>query len=251
MIDWFRANLLTINLDKTECLLFNKNNCNSPLNLELELGSNIIKCTDQVKFLGLWIHNKLQWTQHTNTLLMKLKQNTNFLKVGNKFLSKASKKLVYYAHIYSHPTYGIVIWGNMTDSVTKRKIQKCLDIYFNLITHLPPTSVNYKKENMLNLEELILLENTKLSFKLQHHLLPIRLHNMLNSDSRLKSLEKIHHYETRNKNIPKLPSAKTKHYHSSFLFQSLRDYEIVPVETRNCTTLSTFITKMKRRLLKL
>ena len=65
MIDWFRANLLTINLDKTECLLFNKNNCNSPLNLELELGTHTIKCTDQVKFLGLWIDNKLQWTLHT------------------------------------------------------------------------------------------------------------------------------------------------------------------------------------------
>ena len=167
MIDWFRANLLTINLDKTECLLFHNSNCNSPLKLELELGDHIIKNTDQVKFLGLWIDRKLQWTMHTNTLLMKLKQNTNLLKIGNKFLNKLSKKLVYYAHIYSHITYGILIWGNMKDSVTKKRIQKCMDTCFNLITHLSPTPFNYKKENMLNLEELILLENTKLSFKLQ------------------------------------------------------------------------------------
>ena len=65
-----------------------------------------------------------------------------------------------------------------------------MDICFNLITHLSPTPLNYRKENMLNLEELILLENTKLSLKLQHHLLPVRLHSMLNSDSRMKSLEK-------------------------------------------------------------
>ena len=103
MIDWFKANLLTINLKKTECLLFHRNNSNSPLNLELELGTHTIKSTDQVKFLGLWIDTKLQWTLHTNTLLMKLKQNTNLLKVGNRFLSKSSKKLVYYAHIYSPP----------------------------------------------------------------------------------------------------------------------------------------------------
>ena len=53
-----------------------------------------------------------------------------------------------------------------------------------------PTPPNYKKENMLNLEESILLENTKLSFKLQHNLLPPRLHSMLTSDSKMKSLEK-------------------------------------------------------------
>ena len=205
MIDWFKANLLTINLEKTECLLFHRNNSKSPPNLELELGTHTIKSTDQVKFLGLWIDTKLQWTLHTNTLLMKLKQNTNLLKVSNRFLNKSSKKLVYYAHIYSHLTYGLPIWGNMIDSGTKKKLQRSMDICFNLITHLPPTPSNYKKESMLNLEELLLIENTKLAFKLQHHLLPVRLNNMLNSDSRMKSLEKRHHYETRNKNIPKLP----------------------------------------------
>ena len=125
-----------------------------------------------------------------------------------------------------------------------------MDICFNLITHLPPTPLNYKKENMLNSEELILLENTKLSFKMQHHLLPVRLHSMSNSDSRMKSLEKKYHYETRNKNIPQLPSAKTKHYHTSSLFQSLKDYEMVPLEIRNSKTLSTLTIKMKRKLLK-
>ena len=103
---------------------------------------------------------------------------------------------------------------------------------------------------MLNLEELILLENTKLAFKTATPSTPVRLHNMLNSDSRMKSLEKRHQYETRNKNIPKLPSAKTRHYHTSFLFQSLKDYEMVPLEIRNTKTLSTFIFKMKKKLLK-
>ena len=73
MIDWFKANLLTINLEKTECLLFHNSNCNSSLTLELELGDHTIRNSDQVKFLGIWIDKKLQWSMHTNTLLMKLK----------------------------------------------------------------------------------------------------------------------------------------------------------------------------------
>ena len=58
MIDLIKANLLTTNLDKTECLLFHNSNCKSSLTLELELGN----------------------LTNTNTLLMKLKQNTNLLK---------------------------------------------------------------------------------------------------------------------------------------------------------------------------
>ena len=188
MIDWFKANLLTINLDKTECLLFHNSNCNSSLTLELELGDYTIRNSDQVKFLGIWIDKKLQWSMHT--LLMKLKQNTNLLKIGNKFLNKASKKLVYYAHINSHITYGMLCGGNMIDNETKNKIQKCMDTCFNLITHLPPTPLNYKKEKILRLEELLLLENTKLSYKLQHSLLPPKLHSMLLSDSKKKTLVK-------------------------------------------------------------
>ena len=166
MIDWFKANLHTINLEKTECLLFHNSNCNSSPTIKLELGDHTIRNSDQVKFLGIWIDKKLQWNIHTNTLLMKLKQNTNLLKIGNKFLNKASKKLVYYAHLNSHITYGILVWGNMIDKETKNKIQKCMDTCFNLITHLPPTPLNYKKEKILRIEDLILLENTKLSYKL-------------------------------------------------------------------------------------
>ena len=72
----------------------------------------------------------------------------------------------------------------MIDKETKNKIQKCMDTCFNLITHLPPTPLNYKKEKILRLEDLIRLENTKLSYKLQHSLLPQKLHSMILSDSK-------------------------------------------------------------------
>ena len=73
---------------------------------------------------------------------------------------------------------------------------------------------------------------------------------MLLSDSKTKTLVKKHQYETRTKNLPKLPSAQTKKYHSSFLFQSIKDYENIPLEIRNSKTLPTFIINMKRKMLK-
>ena len=132
-----------------------------------------LQSSAHVKFLGLWIDQSLSWRSHVSNLIMKIKQNTHLLEVGNKFLSKSSKKLVYYAHIYSHICYGLFIWGNNLDNTTKNKIQKCMDKCFNLITHLPPTQVNFKREKMLNLDNLLYLENTKLGYKMEHNLLPI------------------------------------------------------------------------------
>ena len=162
---------------------------------------------------------------------MKLKQNTNLLQVGNKFLNNDSKKLVYYAHIYSHIVYGILVWGNMIENTRRNKLQKCMDDCFKLITYQPPTPLNYKKEKMLRLDDLIVLDNTKLSYKLQHNLLPLKLHEMLVSDS-------------------KRQSAQTKQYHSSYLFQSLKDFESTCPEIRNSNPLSTFTFRMKKKLLK-
>ena len=60
IIEWFKANLLTINLDKTECILFQGSNTNTQLYIDLELDEHRIRNTNQVKFLGLWIDQKLQ-----------------------------------------------------------------------------------------------------------------------------------------------------------------------------------------------
>ena len=111
LMDWFKANKLTLNLDKTVCVLFNNKSKNKELTLDI--GTYRLHSSETVKFLGVWIDNKMTWTKHISTLIVKLKQNMHLLKLSNKFLNKDTKKLIYYAHIFSHLTYGILIWGNM------------------------------------------------------------------------------------------------------------------------------------------
>ena len=252
MTDWFNANQLTINLGKTECILFpvqtTQNNLSSD-KLELVINGKELSSTNCTKFLGTWIDKKLQWKTHTSNLLMKIKQNINLLKVGNKFLNKSSKKIYYYAHIYSHIIYGLVIWGNMTDTTTLKKVQKCMDTCFNLITHNIPTTSNYKKEKMLRLEDLIKLENLKMGYKLEHLLLPKTIQDLLKTDSKDRSLVKTHPYHTRTKNVPNLPKAMTKSYHTSFLMNSIKEYEKLPLELRECKTLSGFVRHVKKKML--
>ena len=247
LIDWFKANKLTLNLDKTVCVLFN--NKSKTKELTLNIGTYKLHSSEIVKFLGVWIDNRMNWTKHISTLKVKLKQNMHLLKLSNKFLKKETKKLIYYAHIFSHLTYGILIWGNMINQGTKNKIQKILNPCFKLITGLAPTPDNFKKEQMLRLQDLIQLENRKLGYQLDKNLLPLNLHRLLWIDSRNKSLQKTHQYNTRDKHLPKLPKVNTKNYQRGFQFQSIKDYEATPVEIRNSSTLNSFVRKLKAYLL--
>ena len=121
-MDCFKANKLTLNLDKTVCVLFN--NKTKTKELTLDIATYKLHNSEIVKFLGVWIDDKMTWTKHMSTLMVKLKQNIHLLKLSNKFLTKETKKLIYYAHIYSQLTYGILIWGNMINQCTMNKIQK-------------------------------------------------------------------------------------------------------------------------------
>ena len=98
--------------------------------MTLDIGNYKLHNSEIVKFLGVWIDDKMAWTKHMSTLMMKLKQNMHLLKLSNKFLTKETKKLIYYAHIFSHLTYGILIWGNMINQGTMNKIQKTLKFLF-------------------------------------------------------------------------------------------------------------------------
>ena len=248
LMDWFKANQLTMNMDKTEFVLFSKNNSQSET-IDLDLDGIVLKSTTNVKFLGLWIDNKLTWKKHLGVLLVKLKQNTNLLKLGNKFLTKRVKKHVYYAHLYSHIIYGLVLWGNMLDQTSLNKIQTCMNKCFTLITHKEATKSNFKEERFLTLAQLIKLENSKFGYKLYHNQLPTKLQSLVVTDSKKKDLTKRHKYQTRSKKTLNFPQATTKMYHTSYLFQSLKEYNDIKLSDRNAKNIHCFATQRKKSLL--
>ena len=181
--------------------------------------------------------------------MIKIKQNTNLLKVSNKFLTKECKKIIYYAHIQSHICYGLSIWGNLTDNFTKSKIQKCMDTCFKLITHTTPNMKNYKNEKMLTLNQLIELENIKLGYKLHHNTLPVRLSNQIKTDSKNTALSKKHRYNTRHKRLLNLPLATNKLYHKSYLCKSIKCFNSLPPTITKISNYKSSVKKSKSLLL--
>ena len=122
--DWFRANKLTLNAEKTICVIFSPKNELSE-EIKLNLGGHIIPCQTETKFLGVWIDKNLNWKKQTDVLLIKLRQNVGLLKKSKNILDKNALRSVYYAHIHSHLSYAISVWGSMLSMKQIQNYKRC------------------------------------------------------------------------------------------------------------------------------
>ena len=112
LIDWFKANKLSLNLSKLVLLRFWRNEKEPRENLNIN--GLYIPEVDTTKFLGVHLDKNLSWDDHLTQLFNKLNNNHYLLSISKKFLSETNLVKLYYAHIYSHIKYGITAWGSMT-----------------------------------------------------------------------------------------------------------------------------------------
>ena len=214
--DWFKANKLTLNVDKTICVVFSpKGDTNSKI--DLKLGDFAIPCCTQTKFLGIWLDKSLDWNKHMDILLRKLKQNIGLLRKSKNMLDKKALRSLYYAHIHSHLSYSISVWGSMLNNKQIQKLQKVQKTCLGILEPTLKITDSLKKQRILKINQLVDLELNKLAFKLTHCLLPEKLAQCMISDAGGKSLKKSHKYMTRNKSIRTYPNLNEMFIKRAFL----------------------------------
>ena len=132
--DWFKANKLTLNIGKSVGLLFNLINRKGNTELEIKIEGQNIPLVNETKFLGVWVDSKLDWKIHTDKVLLKIKHNMNLLQQSKNLLPIHTKKILYYAQIHSHISYGLLVWGPMCSKDKLKKLQSMQNQCLKLIT---------------------------------------------------------------------------------------------------------------------
>ena len=67
--DWFRANKLTLNIDKTAMMLFRKNS--TTVALKITLNGETIPQVHATKFLGVLLDYRMSWSTHVDVIRKK------------------------------------------------------------------------------------------------------------------------------------------------------------------------------------
>ena len=119
LYDWLNVNKLSLNISKTNVLLFNIRNKNRNINMDLNINNIKVKQVSEIKFLGVIIDCKLNWKLQLNYVSSKLSRTIAILhKVKNK-LNMKSLILLYNALFLSHLNYCSNIWRNIFKSSLK------------------------------------------------------------------------------------------------------------------------------------
>jgi hypothetical protein len=123
IIEWFSSNKLVLNLEKTNITKFVMNN--SP-HCALNIGykDKYTEETANSKFLGLHLHNHLNWKDHTDQMIPKLSGACSAVRLMFHISNSNTLKSIYFAYFHSIIQYGTIFWGNSSNSRKIFTLQK-------------------------------------------------------------------------------------------------------------------------------
>ena len=239
LIDWFKANKLTLNLDKTSFVLFRPTGKKIDGDISLSVDNiNIIR-ENTVKFLGLYLDEHLKFDAHVKHVCSKLAKNLYMLRNVMHLVPKWALKTLYHSYIHSNFMYGLSIWGPLVAKSNLNRVKVLQKKALRTINHAKYNARTYdlcKKSRILLIDELIELELAKISYRYAHSSLPSPVQNLFQAN------DYNHNYQTRNRNNPRIQLHTSNIFNKSFLRKAPSIWTTLGQDTRNKQNLSSFCT---------
>ena len=155
IFEWLCANRLSLNVSKTEFIIFRPPS--KPLNERIVLRlnqTNIFEST-KIKYLGVILDSRLTWKHHITELCKKLSRAVGLLYKMKNFSTKFVLRSLYFSIFHSHLTYGLPVWGNAAEFYLAKikALQKRAIRAINFSDFIAPTEPLFKKSGILRLSD--------------------------------------------------------------------------------------------------
>ena len=239
---WLKANKIKVNSNKCSHIVFSyRNNSRIP---PITFGNGQISQSSSTRFLGILIDEKLQFSNHIQSIASKISKSIGILnKLKLIFPSNILLKL-YLTLIHPHLTYAIETWFSSPACFTNKLFtlqKKAIRIILGLPNN-SHTTQHFKSLKVLKLKDLYILKLCCMVFS--------SLNSSQNNLSLMLQAQYRHHtHNTRSGGELTLPRYRRTSSQSSFLFQSIKVYNSLPLNLRNCISITSFKINVKKYLL--
>ena len=174
--EWFRANRLSLNVAKTNYVLFGKRKkCLSDTNFAITINENLIERVTSTKFLGVYIDQDLNWKHHTAEIAKKISKSLGILNRVKYILPRSSLITLYRTMIHPYLIYCNIIWGgasllalNRLECLQKRALRLITCSYFRI-----PSNPLFIKLGILKLKDIHKYQSLMFLYKFKSNLLPL------------------------------------------------------------------------------
>ena len=246
VIEWFNSNRLSVNLDKTNYMIFQRRNYSfNPHSLVIKANDKYLKQTSYCKFLGIWIDENLNWKYHISQISNKLSKIVGiFTKIRWKFGKNILSQL-YYSLAYPHFIYCNTSWASTYVTNLSRIVilQKKLVRIINFSDYNAHTDPLFSNLKILKFEQINIYLTGIFVYKVTHELMPNIFQNFFrfNSD--------VHFHSTRNKENLYVPQYKTNVCKFAVRYHGPIVWNMIPLDVRKILSLCLFKKKLKSLLL--
>ena len=109
---WLRCNKLSINIKKTNYVIFRPSQKKFNHSFSLSIGGRSLIQSNVTKFLGVYIDEHLTWKYHINFVCKQIAKSIGILFRTRFYLSCKTKLMLYYTLIYPYITYCNSSWSS-------------------------------------------------------------------------------------------------------------------------------------------
>ena len=202
---WFKINKLSINIKKTNFILFSNNHKKLNENLTVLIDNVPITNVNSTRFLGVLIDKNLSWKPHISLISSKIAKTIGIIgKICYLLNTKVSLNL-YYSMIYPFISYCNIAWAS-THQTKLQPIFKLQKRAMRIIALSAPRSHSlplFRKFGILNIYQINSFQITQFVYGSLNKTLPSFFHNFFSLNSQF------HNYLTRKASQLRPPQSRT------------------------------------------
>ena len=242
---WFQVNKLSLNVAKTNFMIFGNNRFEE--NYMISINGMNINRVYVTKFLGVHIDSKLNWNEHISVIKTKVAKNVSIMNRVKHCLINSALYSLYCTLILPYLSYCCEIWGNTYKSrihplyiMQKRAIRICGNSDYRAHTR----QIFYQLKTLC-LPDMVNFNSMVFMYKVFNNSLP---NNLL---VYFKKVYDCHQHNTRKKNVNfKIRFSRTTMKATSLCMKAPKMWNELCNSVKLCSSVQEFKHKYKIFLLK-